>query len=161
MVITAYKASLLIVTLTLFAHPSAIIGVVIQILNVCSEVQPAVFCLAGYPHPPSCTLCFTVSPRMLCPPLIANSGCTGILVQQSNFPALSPFFTAKPLPLVPSTLPDGSVLRVGGGSPPHWGAYLSPQTPPCPRVFPSRILSFALSAWGIPLNPASRPVRFH
>ncbi len=34
-----YKASLLIMTLTLFAHPSAIIGVVIQILNVCSEVQ--------------------------------------------------------------------------------------------------------------------------
>jgi hypothetical protein len=27
------------VTLTLFAHPSAIIGVVIQILNVCSEIQ--------------------------------------------------------------------------------------------------------------------------
>jgi hypothetical protein len=35
----AYKASLLIVTLTLFAHPSAIIGVVIQVLNVCSEIQ--------------------------------------------------------------------------------------------------------------------------
>ena len=26
-------------TLTLFAHPSAIIGVVIQILNVCSKIQ--------------------------------------------------------------------------------------------------------------------------
>ena len=39
MVIPAYKATLLIVALTLFAHPSAIIGVVIQILNVCSEVQ--------------------------------------------------------------------------------------------------------------------------
>ncbi len=39
MVITAYKASLLIMTLTLVAHPSAIIGVVKQILNVCSEVQ--------------------------------------------------------------------------------------------------------------------------
>ncbi len=35
----AYKASLFIVTLMLVAHPSAIIGVVIQILNVCSGFQ--------------------------------------------------------------------------------------------------------------------------
>ncbi len=35
----AYTASLLIMTLKLVAHPSAIIGVVIQILNVCSEFQ--------------------------------------------------------------------------------------------------------------------------
>ena len=47
-------------------------------------------------------------------PLIADSGCTGILVQLANFPLLSPFFSPKPLPLVPFTLPDGSTLEVGG-----------------------------------------------
>jgi hypothetical protein len=31
-------------------------------------------------------------------PLIADSGCTGILIQMSNFPTLSPFFSPKPLP---------------------------------------------------------------
>ncbi len=36
------------------------------------------------------------------------------MVQQSNFPALFPFFTAKPLPPVPFALPDGSLLQVGG-----------------------------------------------
>ncbi len=35
----AYKSSILIMTLKLVAHPSAIIGVVIQILNVCSAFQ--------------------------------------------------------------------------------------------------------------------------
>ena len=49
-------------------------------------------------------------------PLIADTGCTGLLLQFSNFPALSPFFTPKPLPLVPFTLPDRSVLLVGGPS---------------------------------------------
>ena len=34
-------------------------------------------------------------------PLIADSGCTGLLVQLSNFPLLAPFFSPKPLPLVP------------------------------------------------------------
>ena len=48
------------------------------------------------------------------PPIIADTGCTGLLLQFSNFPALSPFFTHKPLPLVPFTLPDRSVLLVGG-----------------------------------------------
>ena len=47
-------------------------------------------------------------------PLIADSGCTGLLVQLSNFPLLAPFFSPKPLPLVPFTLPDGSTLEVGG-----------------------------------------------
>ncbi len=51
------------------------------------------------------------------PPIIADTGCTGLLLQFSNFPALSPFFKHKPLPLVPFTLPDRSVLLVGGG--PH------------------------------------------
>jgi hypothetical protein len=50
------------------------------------------------------------------PPIIADTGCTGLLIQFSNFPALSPFFTPKPLPLVPFTLPDRSVLLVGGPS---------------------------------------------
>jgi hypothetical protein len=50
-----------------------------------------------------------------CPlvPLIADSGCTSILIQIANFPSLSPFFVAKPLPQVPFTLPDGSCLEVG------------------------------------------------
>jgi hypothetical protein len=47
-------------------------------------------------------------------PLIADSGCTGILIQMSNFPTLSPFFSPKSLPQVPYTLPDGSTLPVGG-----------------------------------------------
>ena len=49
-------------------------------------------------------------------PLIADTGCTGLLLQFSNFPALSPFFTPKPLPRVPFTLPDRSVLLVGGST---------------------------------------------
>ena len=47
-------------------------------------------------------------------PLIADTGCTGVLLQFSNFSALSPFFTSKPLPIVPFTLPDRSTLSVGG-----------------------------------------------
>jgi hypothetical protein len=46
-------------------------------------------------------------------PLIADSGCTGLLVQLSNFSALAPFFSCKS---VPFTLPDGSSLQVGGPS---------------------------------------------
>jgi hypothetical protein len=49
-------------------------------------------------------------------PLIADTGCTGLLLQFSNFPALSLFFNPKPLPLVPFTLPDRSVLLVGGSA---------------------------------------------
>jgi hypothetical protein len=45
--------------------------------------------------------------------LIADSGYTSILIQIANFPALSPFFVAKPLPQVPFTLPDGNCLEVG------------------------------------------------
>ncbi len=50
-------------------------------------------------------------------PLIADSGCTGLLVQLANFPLLASCFSPKPLPLVPFTLPDGSTLEVLGG--PH------------------------------------------
>ena len=46
--------------------------------------------------------------------LVADPGCTGLLVQLSNFSALAPFFSCKPLPSVPFTLPDGSSLQVGG-----------------------------------------------
>ncbi len=59
----------------------------------------------------------SVSPSHLSSPLIADSGCTSILIQIANFPALSPFFVAKPLPQVPFTLPDGNCLVVG--SPDH------------------------------------------
>ena len=46
-------------------------------------------------------------------PLIADSGCTSILIQMANFPPLSQFFTSKSLPQVPFTLPDGNTLEVG------------------------------------------------
>jgi hypothetical protein len=46
-------------------------------------------------------------------PLIADSGCTSVLIQMTNFPPLSPFFASKPLPPVPFTLPDGNTLEVG------------------------------------------------
>ncbi len=55
----------------------------------------------------------SVSPSKLIFPLIADSGCTSILIQIANFPSLSPFFVAKSLPQVPFTLPDGSCLEVG------------------------------------------------
>ena len=50
------------------------------------------------------------------PPLIADTGCTGLLLQFSNFASLSPFFSHKPLPILPFTLPDRSILSVGGPS---------------------------------------------
>jgi hypothetical protein len=62
------------------------------------------------PHPPQ------VLSSISAPPLIADTGCTGLLIQFSNYPALSPFFTPKPLPIVPFTLSDRSVLLVGGSS---------------------------------------------
>ncbi len=49
-------------------------------------------------------------------PLMADSGCTGLLVQLSNFSARAPFLSCKPLPSVPFTLPDDSSLQVGGPS---------------------------------------------
>jgi hypothetical protein len=55
----------------------------------------------------------SVPASKLSSPLIADSGCTGILTQLASFPSLSPFFVAKPLPQVPFTLPDGSCLEVG------------------------------------------------
>ncbi len=39
-------------------------------------------------------------------PLIADTGCTSLLLKFSNFPALIPFFAPKPLPLVPFSLPE-------------------------------------------------------
>ncbi len=49
-------------------------------------------------------------------PHVAYTGCTGLLLRLSNFPALSPSFTPNPLPQVPFTLPDHSILTVGGPS---------------------------------------------
>ena len=49
-------------------------------------------------------------------PLIADTGCTGVLLQLCNFPSLRPFFSPKPLPCLPFTLPDRSILSVGGPS---------------------------------------------
>jgi hypothetical protein len=49
-------------------------------------------------------------------PLIADSGCTGLLLQLANLPCLKPFFSPHPLPVVPFTLPDGSSLSAGGPS---------------------------------------------
>ena len=37
-------------------------------------------------------------------------------MQFSNFASLSPFFSHKPLPILPFTLPDRSILSVGGPS---------------------------------------------
>ncbi len=47
-------------------------------------------------------------------PLIADSGCTGLLIELSNLACLTPFFAPYPLSLVPFTLPDGSSLSAGG-----------------------------------------------
>jgi hypothetical protein len=59
-----------------------------------------------YQRPPS------ISPSPS--PLTADTGCTGVLLQFSNVSTLSPFFTSKPLPIVPFTLPDRSTFSVGG-----------------------------------------------
>jgi hypothetical protein len=48
------------------------------------------------------------------PILITDSGCTGLIMQLSNFPTLAPFFSPQALPRVTLTLPDGSILPVGG-----------------------------------------------
>jgi hypothetical protein len=47
-------------------------------------------------------------------PLIADSGCTSILIQLSNLPPRLPFFKPHSLPEVPFTLPNGDTLTVGG-----------------------------------------------
>ena len=47
-------------------------------------------------------------------PLIADSGCTSILIQLSQLPSLLPFFKPHSLPEVPFTLPNGDTLTVGG-----------------------------------------------
>jgi hypothetical protein len=62
------------------------------------------------PHPPQVLSSISASP------LIADTSCTGLLLQFSNYPALSPFFTPKPLPQIPFTLSDRSVLIVGGSA---------------------------------------------
>ena len=84
------------------------------------------------PAPPTHTQALS---SISAPPIIADTGCTGLLLQLSNFPALSPFFTHKPLPLVPFTLPDRSVLLVGGGGAPHGRTVFPPQSSPCPCLF--------------------------
>jgi hypothetical protein len=50
------------------------------------------------------------------PPLIADTGCTGVLLQFSNFLPLQAFFSPKQLPTISFTLPDRSLLPVGGPS---------------------------------------------
>ena len=88
------------------------------------------------------------------PPLIADTGCTGLLLQFSNYPALSPFFTPKPLPLVPFTLPDRSVLLVGGPS--HLTGELSfphKALPVSAYFLPDSALSHSL----IGISPLIRP----
>jgi hypothetical protein len=71
-------------------------------------------------HLPSTTVlsATSVGVSVLLPssPLIADTGCTGLLLQLSNLPCLQPFFAPHPLPLVPFTLPDGSSLSAGGPS---------------------------------------------
>jgi hypothetical protein len=47
-------------------------------------------------------------------PLIADSGCTGLLLRLVSLPCLKPFFSPHSLPVVPFTLPDGSSLSAGG-----------------------------------------------
>ncbi len=60
-------------------------------------------------------LCISVSVFRQCvpSPLIADSGCTGALVQLKHFQALYPFFSPKSLPALQFTLPDESTLPVG------------------------------------------------
>ena len=88
------------------------------------------------------------------PPLIADTGCTGLLLQFSNYPALSPFFTPKPLPVVPFTLPDRSVLLVGGPS--HLTGELSfphKASPVSAYFLPDSALSHSL----LGISPLIRP----
>ncbi len=89
------------------------------------------------------------------PPLIADSGCTGVLLRLSNFPSLQPFFTPKPLPIVPSfTLPDRSVLQMGGPSHLTGQLTLPNKTSPISCYF---LPDFALSHSLVGLSPLLRP----
>ena len=88
------------------------------------------------------------------PPLIADSGCTGVLLRLSNFPSLQPFFTPKPLPLAPFTLPDRSVLQVGGPSHLTGELRLPHKTSPISCYF---LPDFALSHSLVGLSPLLRP----
>ena len=92
-------------------------------------------------------------------PLIADSGCTGVLIQMSNFPSLSPFFRPKTLPQVPYTLPDGSTLPVGG--PGHITGELSfpRKRLPVPVYFlPNSSLSHTLFGVSPLIRPEGRAV---
>ena len=103
------------------------------------------FCL-NLPH-----LSTTVSPS---PPLIADTGCTGILLQFSNFPPLSPFFSPKKLPAVSFTLPDRSSLSVGGPSHITGELSLPFKASPIPCYFlPDSSLSHSL----VGISPLLRP----
>ena len=91
---------------------------------------------------------------VITPPLIADTGCTGLLLQFSNFPSLSPFFSHKPLPILPFTLPDRSILSVGGPS--HLTGELSfpLKTSPISCYFlPDTALSHSL----VGISPLLRP----
>jgi hypothetical protein len=87
-------------------------------------------------------------------PLIADSGCTGFLLQLANLPCLLPFFSPHPLPIVPFNFPDGSSLSAGGPS--HSTGFLTfpHKLDPAPCYFlPSSDLSHSL--FGV--SPLIRP----
>jgi hypothetical protein len=88
-------------------------------------------------------------------PLIADSGCTGLLLQLVNLPCLKPFFSPHPLPVVPFTLPDGSSLSAGVGLSHVTGFLTFPhKLNPVPCYFlPSSDLSHSL--FGV--SPLIRP----
>ena len=101
------------------------------------------------PHPNTHFACTTSHS-----PLIADSGCTGLLLKFSTFPALQPFFTPKHLPRIPFTLPDRSVLLVGG--PDHLTGTLSfPHKASSVPVYFLPDLSLSHSLIGI--SPLLRP----
>jgi hypothetical protein len=106
--------------------------------------------------PPS--LLGAVSALLPSSPLIVDSGWTGLLIQLSNFSALAPFFSCKPLPSVPFTLPDGSSLQVGGPS--HLTGFLTfphKQSPVACYFLPASDLSHSL--FGVsPLIPHGHAV---
>jgi hypothetical protein len=97
--------------------------------------------------PPQLTLSTAYHVSLSPPPLIAASDCTGVLLQMSNLPSLSPFFSTNPLPRVPFTLPDGSTFEVGRAyqqsqeSDANRKESLHRGSLRCPHLFPSRLLA--------------------
>ncbi len=96
------------------------------------------------------------------PPLIADIGRTGILLRFSNFPRLQPFFFPKQLPTVSFTLPDRSLLPVGGGGlSPHRRTYSPFQSFPHPLLLLTRLLSLSFPCGHLPPSAPSRPRQFY